>query len=112
MRLGLLEEVAQAPVVEAEYQYEAGQAGAELNLAVDRVLRGIYESDLHPIRVVTVELVEVFVASVRSAFRLNRFCLLCLSLSIRAETKPRQQLAVRKVSYLDSRVSRFNDSTM
>ena len=112
MRLGLLEEVAQAPVVEAEYQYEGEQEEAELNLAADPVLRGIYESDLRPIRVVPVELVEVFAAWVRSMFRLNRFCLLCLPLSRAAETKLRQQSAVKKVSYLDSRVSRFNDSTM
>jgi hypothetical protein len=112
MRLGILEEVAQAPVVEAEYRYEARQEEAELNLAVDPELRGIYEPDLRPIPVVPFELVEVFVASVSSTFRSNRFCLLCLSLSTAAETKLRQQLAVKKVSYLDSRVSRFNDSTM
>ena len=64
MRLGLLEEVAQAPVVEAEYQYEGEQQEGELNLVADRVLRGIYESDLRPIHVVPVELVEAFVASV------------------------------------------------
>ena len=112
MRLGLLEEVAQAPVVEAEYLYEGEQEEAGLNLAADPVLRGIYESDLRPIRVVPVELVEVFVASVNSTFRSDRFCLLCLPLSTAAETKLRQQLAVKKVSYLDSRVSRFNNSTM
>src|SRR5262245_2302142 len=112
MRLGLLDEVARARVAEAEYQYEGEQEEAELNLAADQVLREIYESGLRPIRVVPVELVEALVASASSAFRLNRFCLLCLLLSTAAETKPRQQLAVRKVSYLDSRVSRFNDSTM
>jgi hypothetical protein len=112
MRLGLLEEVAQAPVVEAEYQYEGEQEEAELNLAVDPALRGIYESDLRRTPVVPVELVEVFAASVRSMFRSDRACLICLPLSTAAETKLRQQLAVKKVSYLDSRVSRFNDSTM
>jgi len=101
MRLGLLEEVAQAPVVEAEYQYEGEQAEAELNLAADPVLRGIYESDLRRIPVVPVELVEAFVASVSSTFRSNRFCLLCLPLSTAAETKLRQQLAERKVDYRD-----------
>ena len=108
MRLGLLEEVAQAPVVEAEYQYEGQQEEAELNLAADPALRGIYESDLHRIPVAPVELVEVSVASVSSMFRSNRFCLLCLSLSTAAGTRPRRQSAVRKVSYLDSRVSRCN----
>jgi len=112
MRLGLLEEVAQAPVVEAEYQYEGEQGEGELNLAADPALREIYESGLRPIRVVPVELVEALVASVSWTFRSNRFCLLCLSFSTAAETKLRQQSAVRKVSYLDSRVSRFNDSTM
>ena len=112
MRVGLLEEVAQAPVVEAEYQYEGQQEEAELNLAADPALREIYESDLRRIPVVPVELVEVFAASVRSMFRSDRFCLLCLPLSTAAETKLRQQLAVKKVGYLDSRVSRFNDSTM
>jgi hypothetical protein len=101
MRLGLLEEVAQAPVVEAEYQYEGEQAEAELNLAADPVLRGIYESDPRRIRVVPVELVEAFVASVRSMFRSDRFCLLCLPLSTAAETKLRQQSAERKVDYRD-----------
>jgi hypothetical protein len=112
MRLRLLEEVAQAPVVEAEYQYEGQQEEAELNLAADPALRGIYESGLRPIPVVPVESVEAFVASVSSTFRSNRFCLLCLSLSTAAETKLRQQLAGKKVSYPDSRVSRFNDSTI
>ena len=102
MRLGsLLEAVAQAPVVEAEYQYEAEQAEGELNLAADPVLQGIYESDLRPIPVAHVECVEVFVASVSSMFRSNRFCLLCLSFSTAAETKLRQQLAERKVDYRD-----------
>ena len=77
MRLGLLEEVAQAPVVEAEYQYEGQQEEVELNLAADPALRGIYESGLRPIPVVPVELVEAFVASVSSTFRSNRFCPLC-----------------------------------
>jgi hypothetical protein len=112
MRLGLREAAAQALAVEAECQYEGQQAEAELTLAADPALRGIYESDLHRIPVVPVDLVEVFVASVRSTFRSNRFCLLCLSLSTAAETKLRRQSAVKKVSYLDSRVSRFNDPTM
>ena len=113
MRLGLLRvAVAQAPAVEAEYRCETQQVEAELSLAADPVLRGIYESDLRPIPVVPVELVEAFVASVSSMFRSNRFCLLCLSFSTAAETKLRRQSAVRKVSYLHSRVSRFNDSTM
>ena len=98
----LLVAAARAPPVEAEYQYEGEQQEGELNLVADRVLRGIYESDLRRIPEVPVELAEVFPASVRSMFRLNRFCLLCLWLSTAAETKPRQQLAVKKVSYLDS----------
>ena len=112
-RLGLLPEAA-APVlaVEAEYCCEGEQGEGELNLAADLMRRGICESDLRPTPVAHVELVEVSAASVSSAFRSNRFCLLCLSLSTAAETKLRQQLAVKKVSYLDSRVSRFNDSTM
>ena len=61
MRLGLLEEVAQAPVVEAEYQYEGQQEEVELNLAADPALRGIYESGPHRIPAARVELVEVFV---------------------------------------------------
>jgi hypothetical protein len=65
------------------------------------VLQGIYESDLRPIPVAHVELVEAFVASVSSMFRSNRFCLLCLSFSTAAETKLRQQLAERKVDYRD-----------
>ena len=89
------------PSVEAECQYEGEQAQVELNLAADPVLRGIYESDLHRIPVVPVELVEVFVVSVSSMFRLNRFCLLCLSFSTAAETKRRQQSAERKVDYRD-----------
>ena len=99
--MGVLEAVAQAPVVEAEYQYEGEQAEGELNLAADPVLRGIYESDLHRIPVARVELVEVFVAPVSSMFRSNRFFLLCLSFSTTAETKLRQQSAERKVDYRD-----------
>jgi hypothetical protein len=95
----LLEAVAQAPVAEAAYQYEGEQAEGELNLAADPALRGIYESDLRRIPVAPVELVEVFVASVRSMFRSNHFCLLCLSLSTAAETKLRQQSAAGKVDY-------------
>jgi len=93
--------VAQAPVAEAEYQHEGEQAEGELNLSADPVLQGIYESDLRPIPVAHVELVEVFVASVSSMFRSNRFCLLCLSLSTATETKLRQQSKERKVDYRD-----------
>ena len=100
-RLGLLEAVVQAPVVEAEYQYEEEQVEEELNLAADPALRGIYEFDLSRIPVARVELVEVFVAPVSSMFRSNRSFLLCLSFSITAETKLRQQLAERKVDYRD-----------
>ena len=95
------EAVAQGPVVEAEYQCEGEQAEGELNLAADPVLRGIYESDQRRIPVARAELVEVFVASVSSMFRSNRFCLLCLSFSTAAETELRQQLAERKVDYRD-----------
>jgi hypothetical protein len=72
-----------------------------LNLAADPALRGIYESDLHRIPVARVELVEVFVASVSSMFCSNRSFLICLSFSITAETKLRQQLAEGKVDYPD-----------
>jgi hypothetical protein len=96
-----LEAVAQAPVVEAEYQYEEEQAKGELNLAADPALRGIYESDLHRIPVARVELVEGFVASVSSTFRSNRSFLLCLSFSTTAETKPRQQSVEGKVDCRD-----------
>jgi len=99
--LGLLEEVVQAPIVEAEYQYEGEQAKGELNSAADPVLREICESDLRRIRVAPVALVEVIVALVRSMFRSNRFCLICSSLSTTAETKLRQQLAAKKVDYRD-----------
>ena len=97
----MLEAVAQGPVVEAEYQYEEKQAEEELNLAADPALRGIYESDLHRIPVARVELVEVFVVSVRSMFRSNRFYVLCLWFSTAAETKLRQQSAERKAGYRD-----------
>jgi hypothetical protein len=97
----LREAVALAPAVEAEYRCEAQQAEAELRLAADPVLRGIHESDLRPIPVARVELVEGFVASVSSMFRLNRFCLPCLQLSTAAETKPQQQSAAKKVDYRD-----------
>jgi hypothetical protein len=70
-------------------------------LAADPGLREIYESDLRRIPVVHVELVEVFLASVSSMFRSNRFCPPCLSLSTAAETKPRQQSAEGKVDYRD-----------
>jgi hypothetical protein len=92
---------APAPAVEVEYRYEEEQAEGALNLAVDRVLPGIYESDLRPIPVAPVELVGVFVASVSSMFRSNRFCPLCLSFSTAAETKRRRQSAERKVDYRD-----------
>jgi hypothetical protein len=91
------EAAARARAVEAEYRYEGEQAEGELNLTADRVLRGIYEFDLHPIRVAPLGLVDVFVALVSSMFRPNRFCLLCLSLSTAAETKLRQQSAEGKV---------------
>ena len=100
-RPGLLEAVAQAPIVEAEYEYEGQQAKGELNLAAGPALRGIYESDLNRIPVARVELVEVLVALVNSMFRSNRSFLLCLSFSTTAETKLRQQLAERKVDYPD-----------
>jgi hypothetical protein len=99
--VGLLEAVAQAPVVEAEYQHEGEQAEEELSLAADPALPGICESDLRRIPVAPVELVEGFVALVSSVFRSNRFCPPCLSLSTKAETKLRQQLAERKVDYRD-----------
>jgi hypothetical protein len=97
----LREAVAQAPTVEAEHRCEAQQAEAELNLAADPALRGIYESDQRRIPVAHVELIEVLVASVSSMFRSDRFCLLCLSFSTAVETKLRQQLAERKVDYRD-----------
>ena len=101
MRVALPEAAELAPSVEEEYRCEAQRAAAELSLAVDPVLQGICGSDLRPIAVAPVELVEVFVASVSSMFRLNRFCLPCLLLSTAAETKLRQQLAERKVDYRD-----------
>jgi len=93
--------VVQVRVVEAEYYYEGEQAEGELNLAADPALRGIYESDLNRIPVARVELVEVFVAPVSSMFGSNHSFLLCLPLSTTAETKPRRQLAERKVDYPD-----------
>jgi hypothetical protein len=74
---GLLEEVAQAQVAEAEYQYEEQQAAGELNLWADPALPGICESDLRRIRVAPVELVEVFAALVIPMVRSNPSCLLC-----------------------------------
>jgi hypothetical protein len=65
----------------------------------DPELRGIYESDLRPIPVARVELVEVFVASVNSMCLSNRFCPLCLSFSTAAETKLRRQSGARKAGY-------------
>ena len=101
MRPGLLEAVAQAPVVEAEYQYEEEQATAELNLSAGPVLRGIYGSDLNRIPVARVELVEVFVVRASWMFRSNRFCLLYSPLSTAAETMRRQRSGARKVNYRD-----------
>jgi len=91
----------QALRVEAGHLNEVEQAEVELNLAAGPVLQGIYGSDLRRIRVARAELVEVFGALARWMFRSNRFCLLCLSFSTTAETKPRQQLAERKVDYRD-----------
>jgi hypothetical protein len=54
IRLELQEAVAQAPVVEAEYQYEAEQAAAELNSWADPALPGICESGPHRIPVASV----------------------------------------------------------
>jgi hypothetical protein len=99
--LGLLEAVAQVRLVGAEYRFEGQPAEADLSLAADPVLRGIYESDLRRIPVAPVELVEVFVVSVRSMFRSNRFCLPCLLLSTAAETKLQRQSAARKGDYRD-----------
>ena len=93
----LLVAAARAPVVEAEYRYEGEWGEGELNLAVDRVLPEICESDLRRIPVAPVEQVEVFVTSVSSMFRSNRFSQLCLSFWTAAETDLRQQSAVRKV---------------
>ena len=90
---GLREAVAQAPAVEAEHRCEAQQAEAELRLSAGQVLQGIYESDLRPIPLAPVELVEVYLAPVSSMFRSNRSCLLCLLLSTAAETRQRQQSA-------------------
>ena len=101
MCLGLREGVAQAPAAVAELPCEAQPGAAVLSLRAVPVLREIYEFDLHRIPVARVELVEVFVAPVSSMFRSNRFCVLCLPLSIAAETKLRQQSAERKVDYRD-----------
>jgi hypothetical protein len=90
-----------APAVAAVFRCVEQPSEGELNLAVGPVLRGIYESDLRPIQVTSVELVEVFVALVCSTFCSNRFWLICLSLSKAAETMPRQQSAVRKLDYRD-----------
>ena len=65
MRLASLAAVAQAPVVEVEYRCEGEQAAGELNLWAGPALPGIFESGPRRIRVARVELVEVFVASVR-----------------------------------------------
>lgn len=101
MRLGLLEAVAQARVVEAEYQCEAERGKGDLNLAADPGLRGICESDLRRIPVAPVELVEVFVASVAPVFRLSPFSLLCSPLSTAVETKRQLQSAEGKGGYRD-----------
>jgi hypothetical protein len=99
--LALPEAVAQVRVVGAEYRFEAQPAEADLSLEADPGLRGIYESDLRRIPVAPVELVELFVVSVRSMFRSNRFCLPCLQLSTEAETKLQRQSAARKGDYRD-----------
>jgi len=85
--------------VEAEYRCEGQPVLAGLTLAAVLTLREICEPDLRPIPVAAVELVEVFVASVSSMFRLNRFCLSCLLLSTAAETKPRPRSTARKAGY-------------
>jgi len=92
---------ARAPGVEPEYQYEGEPVEAELNLVADPMLQGIYESDLRPIREVSVERVEVFGAWVNSMFRSNRFCLICLTFSTVAETNLRRLSATRKGDYRD-----------
>jgi hypothetical protein len=99
--LKLREAVAQVRVAGAEHRSEVQPAEADLSLAADPVLRGIYESDLRRIPEAPVELAEVFVASVRSMFRSNRFCLPCLLLSTAAETKLQRQSAARKGDYRD-----------
>jgi hypothetical protein len=99
MRPGLPEAVAQVPAAEAEYRYEGEPAEAELNSAAGPALREIYESDLRPIPAAPVELVEVFVASVSSVFRLSPVCLPCLRLSTAVETKLPLQSAEGKVGY-------------
>ena len=91
MRVALPEAAELAPSVEEEYRCEAQWAAEELSLAADRVLREICGSDLRPIAVAPVELVEVFVASMSSMFRLNRFCLPCALLSTATGTTPRLQ---------------------
>jgi hypothetical protein len=92
---------APAPAVEAGRRCETKPEEAAWKSVVDPELRGIYESDLRPIPVACVELVEVIVASVSSMCLSNRFCPLCLSFSTKAETKLRQQSAERKVDYRD-----------
>ena len=64
MRPGLLEAVAQEPVVEEECQCEGEQAAVELNWWAGPGLPRICESDPRRIRVARVELVEVLVVSV------------------------------------------------
>jgi hypothetical protein len=77
----------------------AKEGVADSSLPADPVPQGIYEFDLHPIRVAPVELVEVFVAWVPSMFRSNLFYVPCLQLSIATETKLRQQSEERKIDY-------------
>jgi len=95
----LLVAAAPAPVVEAEYRYEGVRGEGELNLAADRVLPEICESDLRQIPVAPVELVEGFAGSVMSTFRFACSCRLCLLLLKTAETRRQQQSAERKADY-------------
>ena len=101
MRLELREAVAQARVVEAEYQYEGEPREGELNLAADPALPRICESDLRRILVAPVELVEAFVEWMNPVFRLTHFCELCSPLLTAVETELRQQSAEGKGGYRD-----------
>ncbi|HKS04377.1 MAG TPA: hypothetical protein VJR49_03395 [Chthoniobacterales bacterium] len=92
-----LEAVAPVRRAEVEYPSEGQPAVVELNLEVGLMLQGIYESDLHPIRLALVELVVVFVAEVRSNFSYVP----CLQLSTAAEIKLRQRLTEKKADYRD-----------
>jgi hypothetical protein len=91
--------VARAPEDEAEYLYEEEQVEAELNLAVDQVLRGICESVLNPIHVAFVQFVEAILVLPSSTFLSNWLCLLWLLFLTAVETNPRPQSAVRKLYY-------------